>query len=221
MAQALWITWGWGDLCVPSHFLLHYRGPQDQRSLVLRGGGRDGSQDPCFWSLQGAAGPAGWHRGSQPAQPAGGGAWPCFPTGAAGMSSGHGGGKQAARGWFPDGRSGLPAVDSMAPPVSAAPSGVIQLRLARSGMPVMPKLPCHQCAPHSLCTGHNAFPLSFVSTPSTCFPEVERFRVRNGADGEAPSSRALQQLDKVLSSSPATWGSQAETLRVTLIARSV
>lgn len=115
----------------------------------------------------------------EPAQPAGGGAWLCFPTGAAGMSSGHGGGRQAARGWFPDGRSGLPAVDSRAPPASAAPTGLIQLCLARSGMPAMPKLPCHQCPPHSLCTGHSAFPLSFISIPSTRFPEVQRFRARN------------------------------------------
>lgn len=100
-------------------------------------------EDLCFqgWNHRGCGlAPGGC------AQPAGGGAWPCFPH--CGHSSElRAGGREAGHGWVPDGLSGLPRVDSEAPLVSAAPSALIRLCggsllwNASETQPASPRLP--------------------------------------------------------------------------------
>lgn len=104
--------------------------------------------------------------------------------------------RKAGCGWFPDGLSGLPTVDSEAPLVWAASSALIQLqgqsplRNARDTSPL-----CHQPSPRPSapetvrqCTSS----LSFLCCISlSLLHEVERGRAGNLADGWASSSGSL------------------------------
>lgn len=129
-------------------------------------------------------GPVGWHVGDCPA--AGGGTWPCFPTVAPPMSSGHGGGRQA--------------VDGSQMGYQVCPQSTLRLlwsrQLLSSDSAAQPK-PTVECQCHSTrsatslpCTPLHQRPCISSLSLSPVFPplppEAERLRAGNLDETELP-----------------------------------
>lgn len=99
---------------------------------------------------------------------------------------------EAGCGWFPDGLSGLPTVDSEAPLVWAAPSALIRLqgqsrlRNARGTPPL-----CHQPRPHPSARRQCTSSLSLL-----CCISFWECGAANVADGWAPGSGSLTSFPR-------------------------